>query len=148
MRRADGIRGQHHAFDHAMRIGFQHGAIHERAGIAFVAVADDEFLAAGHLGHGRPLESRRVTATTASPQAADVHLAQHFGRRHLGQRGDQRPIAVGRNVLLDLLGIDDARILQHDLLLAGEERHVGRAPQSLDGWPAQAVDQSLACRPP
>ena len=42
--RTDGIGGNQHAFEHAVRIAFEHAAIHERAGIAFVGIADDIFL--------------------------------------------------------------------------------------------------------
>ena len=45
-----------------MRIAFQHAAVHERAGIAFVGVADDEFASAPALAtmaHLSPSDSRR-----------------------------------------------------------------------------------------
>ena len=37
---ADRVGGDRHAFEHALRIAFQNAAIHERAGVALVAVAD------------------------------------------------------------------------------------------------------------
>ena len=39
-RRADGIPGDEHAFDHGEGVRFQHAAVHEGAGVAFVGVAD------------------------------------------------------------------------------------------------------------
>ena len=47
---ADRPGGDHHAFDHAMRIALHDAAIHEGPRIAFVAVADDVFLRAGLVG--------------------------------------------------------------------------------------------------
>ena len=48
---ADGVRGDHHAFHHAVRIAFEHAAVHERAGIAFVGVANHVFhVAFAHCG--------------------------------------------------------------------------------------------------
>ena len=44
---ADRVGGDRHALEHAVRIALEHAAVHERAGIAFVAVADDELAAAG-----------------------------------------------------------------------------------------------------
>ena len=43
---ADGAGGDGHALDHAVGERFQQHAVHERAGIAFVAVADDVLLVA------------------------------------------------------------------------------------------------------
>ena len=43
---ADGARGDHQAFEHAVRIAFHHAAVHERAGIALVGIANHVFLRA------------------------------------------------------------------------------------------------------
>ncbi len=67
---ADRVGGQRHALDHAMRIRLQHGPVHERAGIAFVGIADHIFLLARHLGHGRPFQTGRIAAAAAAAQAA------------------------------------------------------------------------------
>ena len=39
--RADRVAGDGHAFEHAVRVALQDAAVHERAGVALVAVADD-----------------------------------------------------------------------------------------------------------
>ena len=74
---ADGVGRNRHAFDHAVRIAFQDAAIHERAGVAFVAVADDVLHVAGGLGHRAPLQSGRITAAAAPAQAALGDLLDH-----------------------------------------------------------------------
>ena len=37
---ADRVGGDRHALEHAVRVALQHAAVHERAGVAFVGVAD------------------------------------------------------------------------------------------------------------
>ena len=70
--RADRVGRDQHAFEHAMRIAFEHAAIHERAGIAFVGVADDVFLRADRLSRpcstsGRwDIPRRRARASRSS----------------------------------------------------------------------------------
>ena len=44
---ADRARGDHQPLEHAVRIAFHHAAVHERARVALVGVADDVFLALG-----------------------------------------------------------------------------------------------------
>ena len=128
-RRADGVSRDQHAFEHAVRIALQHAAIHERARIAFVGIADDVLLRADRLRYRAPLQARGISRAAAAAQAALGHLVDDFARSHLGQRLDQRGVAVGRHVVFDALGIDDARVLQHDLFLPLEERNIGRADQ-------------------
>ena len=42
--RADGVGGDGHAFEDAVRVAFQNATVHERAGVAFVGVANDVFV--------------------------------------------------------------------------------------------------------
>jgi len=44
-------------FNHALRVAFEHAAIHESARVAFVAIADDVFQIATGFGHGAPLQA-------------------------------------------------------------------------------------------
>ena len=44
---ADGIRGDGHGLDDAVRIAFEDAAVHECAGVAFIGVTDDVFHVAG-----------------------------------------------------------------------------------------------------
>ena len=43
---AHGAAGDHHALQHAVGVTLHNGAVHERTGIALVAVADDSMLTA------------------------------------------------------------------------------------------------------
>ena len=55
---ADRVGGDDHAFDHGMRIAFQHAAVHERARVAFIGVADHVFDIAG-IARGKAATSCR-----------------------------------------------------------------------------------------
>ena len=60
---ADGIGGDGHALEHAVRVALEHAAVHERAGVALVGVADDEL--AGPVASWRPLP---ISARWDSPR--------------------------------------------------------------------------------
>ena len=109
-----------HALDHTLRITFQHAAIHEGSRIALVGIADHVFLRANGLGHGAPLKAGGIATASASAQSALEILLDHHLRLHLGERFDQRLIAVAPDVFIDLLGIDVAGVLQHDRILTGK----------------------------
>ena len=110
---------------------------------ALVGVADHVLLMIDHLAHGRPLEPGGVTAATTPAQAAGDDLLHHFGRRHFAQRVHQGGVAACGDVAVQAVGIDDAGVLQHHALLAGEEGLVGRATQPLHGFAADTGQQFL-----
>ena len=111
-----------HAFQHAVRVALQHAAVHERAGIPFVGVANDVFLLAGRLGDRRPLEAGRIARAAAPAQPALDHRIQHFLGGHLPQHVVQGLVTVGRDVGLDALRVHEAAVGQHDGHLLREER--------------------------
>ena len=117
---AHGIGRDGHAFNHAMRIAFQNAAIHERAGVAFVAVADHVFQVAAGLGHRAPLQAGGIAAAAAPAQSAFGDLLDHAVGRHLGERRQQRLVAVARDVVVDLFRIDVAGVLEHHVHLLVE----------------------------
>ena len=67
---ADGAGGDGHSLDDAIGKGLQQHAVHEGAGIAFVAVADEVFLPAGGAANGGPLQSRGKAGPAPPAQAA------------------------------------------------------------------------------
>ena len=75
--RAHGVGGDGHAFDHAVGIAFQDAAVHERAGVALVAVADHVLHVAAGLGYHAPLQAGGITAAAATTQAALGDLLDH-----------------------------------------------------------------------
>ena len=128
-----------------MRIAFHHAAIHERAGIALVAIADHVLHVARRLGNRAPLQAGGISAAAAPAQAALGDPVDHAIRRHFGQRRQQRLVAVARNVVVDLFGIDVARILQHHANLLVEVL-VQIALQFRHRLVAEAVDDRLRIR--
>ena len=131
--RADRKGRDGHAFQNPMRITLQYAAIHECTRITFVRIADHVLvvLASGLL-HRTPLQTRGIARSPTAAQSALLHLVDDFMRRHRGQRGYQRFVTAGSDVIFDTLRIDDPRVLQHDLLLSREKRLCGRQRQPLD----------------
>jgi hypothetical protein len=73
-----GVGGQGHAFQNAMGVAFQNAAVHERAGVAFVAVADDVALGAFRFGHRDPFEAGGIATAAPTAQAAANHFVNHL----------------------------------------------------------------------
>ena len=66
---ADGVAGDHHAFEHRVGVPFEDGAVHERSGVALVGVADHVLLLVLR-GQGElPLLARGEPAAAAAAQA-------------------------------------------------------------------------------
>ena len=71
---ADRERGDEHALDDRVRVVFEHGAVHERAGVALVAVADEVVLVARVGAAEAPLLAGREAGAAAAAQAAGLDL--------------------------------------------------------------------------
>ena len=85
-RRADRVAGDRHAFENAAGMRSQQHAILERAGFAFVGVADDVTLGAGRVAGGFPFEPGGETRAAAPAQVG----ALHFVDQALATEGDRR----------------------------------------------------------
>ena len=122
--RADRVGGDEHALDDAEGVALEHRAVHERAGVALVGVADEVLLAARLVEGDLPLLPGREAGAAAAAQAGGDDLVADLGRGHRRQRpgggaeaaGGQRRIQAGR--------VDDAAVGEHHLGLPGEERRV------------------------
>ena len=97
---ADGEGGDDHALDDAVRVALEHRAVHERARVALVGVADDVVLLARVGAAEAPLLAGREAGAAAAAQAARLDFVDHGlrvgGAEHLGQR---RVAAVGQVVV-------------------------------------------------
>ncbi len=118
---AQGDGGEGHALDHAIGVAFHETAVHERPGVAFVAVADDVFLIGFLLRHEPPLAPGRETGAAAAAQAGGFDFRQHELGLLRGERLGQRGIAVVREIVVEAFWINDAAIAQHDLALMAIE---------------------------
>ena len=84
LRGPDGVGGDGHAFQQAMRIALDHGPIHERPGIAFVGVADQVLLLAAGVAGELPLRAGGKTSAAPAAQSAGLdHLADLLRRLFL-----------------------------------------------------------------
>ena len=114
---ADGKTRDHHALKHAVGVALHHAAVHERAGVALVAVADDVFLCALLLARAVPFASGGETAAAAAAQAGIENVAADLLVRHLEQRLFKRAVTALGDVLLDVLGVRRAAVSQHHAVL-------------------------------
>ena len=121
---ADRVAGDRHGLEDGVGIAFQRGAVHVRAGVALVGVADHVLLALGLLLRELPLHSGREARAAAAAQARLQDLLHHLLRRHLEEHLLDGLVAVARDVVLDLLRVDDAAVAQHDAVLLLVERDV------------------------
>ena len=109
-----------------MGIALEHGAIHERAGVALVGVAD-HVLDVGLVGGAeRPLTAGGESAAATTAQAGVGDDLDDVLRSHLGEDLAQCRIAVHRDVLVDVLRVDDAAVTQHHAVLGLVEGGVGQ----------------------
>ena len=122
--RAHHVAADDHAFQQGMRIALDLVAVHVGAGIAFVGIADDVLLVGNRLAQELPLVAGEEAGAAAPAQLGSLDLLDDALRLVVDQRLVQRLVAADRDVFLDVVGIDQAAVAQHDLLLALEEGHL------------------------
>ncbi len=83
---ADGLGGDDHSFEYAIGEGFEDHAIHEGAGVAFVAVADDIFEAAGGIAGQFPF---LAGGETGAASAAEAGMFDEFDEVEIGLIDDR-----------------------------------------------------------
>ena len=113
-----------HALDDGMRTALHGGAVHERAGVALVAVADDVLGEVVVAGGRAPLAPRGKARAALAAQAGLLDFGDDFVRRH-GKRPLEALVAAARTVGVEVERVDDADVGQDDLVLHGVEGVVG-----------------------
>ena len=96
-----------HAFDEAVRVALDHGAVHERARVAFVGVADNVFEGVALLAGNLPLQARREARAAASAQMRILDNLYHLLRRHFKRLLEALITSVGQ-VVFQRVRVDDA----------------------------------------
>ena len=120
---ADGVAAQHHAFDEAVRVAFQDGAIHEGAGVAFVGVANHVLLFAGGLHARLPFDARGEARAAAPAKAAALDFLHHV-RRAARQRLGDGGVSVAGDVGLQGGVFHLAAVAQRNAHLLAEKADV------------------------
>ena len=145
---ADGIAADQHAFHDVQRVGLQHAAVHELAGVAFVGVADDVADLLFRLGGHGPFLARGETAAAAAAEfrAGDL-VDDPLGIARL-EHLDQGLEAAVMEVLFHALRIEHAVVPQGHPALAIEEGHVAvkleELPANRLAMHLQAIDDLAA----
>ena len=111
--RAAGTAGNHHAFKHPVRVAFHNGAIHERAGVAFVAVADDVLYRGFLPGDLAPFTAGGESSAAATAQIGIGYGLYYIVRTHFKQRLFKRGITAYGYVFLYACGVYMTAVLQH-----------------------------------
>ena len=116
--RANGVAGNGHGLQHHMGVALQHGAVHERAGVALIGVAADILHIALALPGKEPLLPGGEAAAAAPAQAAVLDGLDDLIGGHPRQHTAQCLVAVHGNVLVDIFGVNDTAVAQgHAVLL-------------------------------
>jgi hypothetical protein len=105
-----------------MRVAFQDAAVHERAWVALVCIADHVLWAALHPAGERPFASRRKARAAPSAQPGVGHLFDNLLRRHFSQDFTQRLITVNGKVILDVIGVNLSTVTKDDSDFFGAQR--------------------------
>ena len=102
-----------------MGVALHDGAVHERAGVALVAVADHILLALGLAADAVPLSARGKARAAAAAQAGIEDLTADVLVGHLKERLFESGVAVVGKVFVNVLGVRRAAVFQHHALLLG-----------------------------
>ena len=123
--RPDGVHADHHALQHPVREGLEDHPVHERARIAFVAVADDVLDVPGGRAGQFPFDAGGETRAAAAAQAAGLHLRNHLLGLALLQGQLHRLETVMLKVVVDAPRVERAGML-------GDEANLGAHVSLLD----------------
>ena len=104
-----GDAGDDHAFDDRVGVALHRVAVDEGAGVALVGVADDVLRMAVGSAEEVPLAAGGEGGAAAAPEPGGFHLLDDRLGAHLDRLG-QRFVAAAGDVVVDVLGIDDAAV--------------------------------------
>ena len=118
---ADREGADRHPLDDAVGVALQDAAVHEGAGIALVAVAEDVLHVARRATCERPLDSGGEARAATPTQPGGLHRVDDLLRGHLAEHPREGGVAVLCDVLLDGERVDHAAVPEDDLDLLLEE---------------------------
>ena len=140
---AGGYAGNHHALDDGVGIALHDGAVHKRAGVALVTVADDILYIGDVFAHTLPLAPGRETAAAPAPETGVGDFPADGLAGHVKQGLFKGAVAVLGDVFLQVLGIAGTAALEDhtvllfikgDVLLPGVGYAILMVGQTLDNF--------------
>ena len=111
--RADRVARDHHTFDYGKGVAFENGSVHERAGIALVAVTDDVLLAVRLSVSELPLSAGGESATAAASESGIENIFDHVRPVHFKSVFKTFERARAES-LVYIFGIDASATVQSD----------------------------------
>ncbi len=118
-----GIPGNEHAFQHGMGIALDKRAVHEGAGVALGAIADEETFLARAVPAELPLFERGKSGATATAKTGIFHLLQCFFRANI-QSAKKTPISVTGKVMMKILRVNNTAVTKNTAHLMAHDRMV------------------------
>ena len=115
--------GDHQPFDDEVRVALHERAVHPRARVAFVRVADEVLRLGGRGAQEVPLAADREVRAAAPAEAGIEHLLDDRLVRHV-ERLREALVAAVREVVVDVLGVGAAGVRHQAADLALHERVV------------------------
>ena len=107
---ADGIAADGHGFEHGMWVAFEDGAVHERAWVPFVGVADDIFHVGVIAGSDLPFLPGWEAGAAAAAQSGIKHFLDDVGWCHFKKALTECHVSVVGNAVVDVARINDAAV--------------------------------------
>ena len=123
IRRAGGVGGDNHPFDHSMRIALHQDAIDPRSGVALIGVADQVLRLALLAAQKLPLGAGREVGAAAAAQGRLLHRLDQLFLAHR-QGAGEAGVAAGGDVVVDVIRVDDAAAGEQPPLLHRPEVQV------------------------
>ena len=117
----DGAAGDRHALQQRVGIGLQQGAVHKRAGVAFIGVGHDVFWPSSGVARKSPFFSSGKSSAAAAAQSGSGNLLNDVLWLHRAQRLGQAGVSAHRQIPLDSGGVDHAVVRQHHAALFSVE---------------------------
>ena len=110
-----------HSLDNSVGVALEYRSVHECTGVALVCITSDILDIAGSILGEHPLSACGEACASASSDTGIENFLDYLIGCHGGQCLIQCLIAVGSDILLDILGVDNAAVPQsYSLLLAVE----------------------------
>ncbi len=110
-----------HSLDNSVGVTLEDRSVHECAGVALVCVTSNVLYIAGSILCEHPLSAGGEACTAASSDTGIENFLNYLIGSHGGQCLIQCLITVGSDILLDILGVDNAAVSQSDSLLLSVE---------------------------